>query len=159
MSESSLPPGDEHAPLGAAELRRRIANALEDVLSRYATRELAQRLDVAATTIHRRDSDLRLWPSVDLLELATIDSDLRFAVVAFLTGARLVRGSATRATQDMHLLLALEGDVMAKVSSALAGSRIRPSEANALLESIAARRKHEDEFLIPDLRVIARGDR
>lgn len=140
-------------PAGHPSLRTRLAEALAVVLNKHAPVDLARQLGVAPTTITRRGDDPRAWFG-DGLDLASAHPPLAEAVRAFIDGDIGVRGEAVKAVGALVREMREDGEMVAAIARTLEDGRVSKDEARWILDLIQARRKEEDNDLIPSLRAI-----
>lgn len=138
---------------GHPSLRARIADALGGVLANHAPVVIARLLGCAGTTVTRRGEDYRLWFG-DGLDLAIHHPELAAAVITYLQGETVERSEAVRTIGALMREMREDGELVQTIADALEDGKVDRDEARHILDLIQARRKEEDEDLIPALRAI-----
>jgi hypothetical protein len=127
-----------------------ISTTLGQVLGADAQEVTAMICGCSQSAVSRRADDLHQWPVDDLIKLAMRRPPLAEAIIRALRVGR-IQGDAAVAVQAVLV----EGKAGHLVDDVLMGSladgRVDASEAGKIRDAIAARRKHEDEVLLPAL--------
>lgn len=130
-----------------------IATALGQVLAADPQTVTAEICGCSQPAVSRRGDDLAQWPAADLLRLALNRPPLADAIVRALRGQR-VHADPAMAIAAVVAEVRLDGVVDNIQVESLSDGRVDRSEAARIRIAIMERRRHEDEVLLPALRVI-----
>lgn len=145
------------APCSATH-RARVAEALGDVLGDHSARALGRTLGHEGHTITNRGTDLARWPALDLVLLAADHDGLRQALIGCLMGADAPKvGEAITVVREAMEALQRDGAIVAETAAALADGRVSDAEGRRLEDAIMARRRAEDDKLLPAIRACRGG--
>lgn len=141
-------------PPGHPALRARLAEALGSLLLDHSAREVGRWIGRKGDTVADRGDDVDAWPLSELLLVSQHSDEIADALRVYVVGEEIERGEAIAAPAALVAEIAAGARIAQAAAAALGDGRVTKDEANALLEAIAARRRAEDQTLLPSLRAV-----
>ena len=119
------------APIPAATVRHRTAEALAGLLGLLSSREVAALLGCDHSTVLRRGSDLTAWPAADLLTIAATHGALRLVIIRELAGPSH-QARPLEAEREVRSTVGAAGVLIGHAMDALRDGRLVPIEAREI---------------------------
>ena len=137
-------------PAGHPSLKARLADAIAALIGRESNREVGRWIGRKGQVVPERADDVDAWPLSELRILADHDRDVDAALRAYVCGEQVRVGEPVAAIGALIANAQASSTLVAQVLEDIRDGRI--DHASDLLLGFHARRREEDETVIPALR-------
>lgn len=128
-------PSVRDAPIPAATVRHRTAEALALLFGLLSSREVAALLGCDHSTVLRRGTDLSAWSAADLLTLAAAYDSLRQVILRELAGPAH-QARPMEAEREVRGTVGAAGVLIGHAMDALQDGRLVPTEAREIAQEM-----------------------